>query len=121
MFRWYKEARKCYAYLPDVSSALFFSQSSNADDHTLDLICSHLAPSKWFTRGWTIQEMIALTEINFYGEGRCFIETRQALGEILETNTQILAVGHDPLGIYLPGIPAARRMSWAASRTTTRP
>jgi hypothetical protein len=38
MFAWYTNAKVCYAYLQDISSA---------DDE--------LSDAKWFTRGWTLQ------------------------------------------------------------------
>jgi len=42
MYRWYKKAAICYAYLSDVDSA---------DD---------LKDSLWFTRGWTLQELLVI-------------------------------------------------------------
>src|SRR6186713_1593639 len=38
MFRWYRNAAKCYVYLSDVSTA----------DSDLQMFCR----SRWFTRGW---------------------------------------------------------------------
>ncbi|KAF2802820.1 HET-domain-containing protein [Mytilinidion resinicola] len=50
MFRWYRNATRCYVYLSDVSSPrtndVFHSQSWDLD----------LARSRWFTRGWTLQD-----------------------------------------------------------------
>jgi hypothetical protein len=51
MFRWYKNAKRCYAYLSDVSLATW-----DMDDK-----CS-FRNSRWFTRGWTLQELIAQKE-----------------------------------------------------------
>jgi hypothetical protein len=48
MFRWYREARVCYAYLTDVKEATQF------------------ADSRWFTRGWTLQELVASAAVWFY-------------------------------------------------------
>jgi hypothetical protein len=97
MFRWQRGARICYAYLPDVAPYLSHSLKSynyltDADDQTVDFARSQLAPSKWFTRGWPLQEMIAPTEVNYFGEGWHFIGTRRALGEVLETITQAPAI-----------------------------
>ena len=44
MFTWYQRATTCYAYLSDVTDALEDAQFENA---------------RWFTRGWTLQELLA--------------------------------------------------------------
>ena len=48
MFRWYQNASICYAYLSDV-------KKSNQENLTK----SEFESSQWFTRGWTLQELIA--------------------------------------------------------------
>ncbi|KAI0868684.1 heterokaryon incompatibility protein-domain-containing protein [Hypoxylon argillaceum] len=48
MYRWYQEARVCYAYLEDV-----YNVDQDDANHT------KLKSSRWFTRGWTLQELIA--------------------------------------------------------------
>jgi hypothetical protein len=50
MYNWYKEAHKCYAYLVDVKAG---------DDQTSKL-------SRWFTRVWTLQELLAPKEVVFF-------------------------------------------------------
>ncbi|KAI4674442.1 uncharacterized protein J4E88_008176 [Alternaria novae-zelandiae] len=62
MFRWYEQAAECYAYLDDInvgSEAWADSLMSNDDKE-------QLARSRWFTRGWTLQELLAPKEIRFY-------------------------------------------------------
>ena len=61
-FRWYRDAAKCYVYLSDVPGS-----TSDTDNN------SHLLPwelafreSKWFTRGWTLQELLAPTSVEFF-------------------------------------------------------
>jgi hypothetical protein len=51
MYRWYQQAEVCYAYLADVPS------------DTVN-VGSEFSKSKWFTRGWTLQELIAPSEVN---------------------------------------------------------
>ncbi|KAK3301736.1 uncharacterized protein B0T15DRAFT_563241 [Chaetomium strumarium] len=51
MYRWYVRSRACYAYLSDVTDV------------------EHLGNSRWFTRGWTLQELIAPHNVEFYGSG----------------------------------------------------
>jgi hypothetical protein len=50
MFRWYRNAAKCYVYLSDVSSPAF-----DINDKFSQLPCeSTFRKSRWFTRGWTL-------------------------------------------------------------------
>ncbi len=107
MFNWYRDASICYAYLSDVPKG---------DDPRSN--SSRFCKSLWFTRGWTLQELIAPTKLGFYGadwskigEKADLIPELQSLTSI---NAEILA------GAPLNTICVAKRMSWAASRRTTR-
>ena len=53
MFRWYRNAAKCYVYLADVST-------------TGQDLTAQLRKSRWFTRGWTLQELIAPLSVEFF-------------------------------------------------------
>ena len=53
MFQYYQDAHECYAYLDDVQSHLSHTPTST------------LAQSKWFTRGWTLQELLAPKKVLF--------------------------------------------------------
>jgi hypothetical protein len=55
MFCWYRNAQICYAYLADVPP----NQDPRAED-------SLFRRSRWFTRGWTLQELIAPADVHFY-------------------------------------------------------
>ncbi|KAK5945818.1 hypothetical protein PMZ80_003026 [Knufia obscura] len=63
MFRWYAKAEVCYAYLSDVSRPvrwfpkIFGLASRMAQD---------LVNSQWFKRGWTLQELLAPTQVIFF-------------------------------------------------------
>ncbi|KAJ8126610.1 hypothetical protein O1611_g7025 [Lasiodiplodia mahajangana] len=61
MFRWYRDAAKCYAYLEDVS--IQTTQDSDRHNEHLRL---QFKQSRWFTRGWTLQELIAPKTVDFY-------------------------------------------------------
>src|SRR5438045_1524248 len=58
-FRWYRNAAKCYVYLSDVSIV--------ALDKSYQL-CWELAfrQSRWFTRGWTLQDLIAPDSVEVF-------------------------------------------------------
>jgi hypothetical protein len=77
----------------------------------------NLEKSRWFTRGWTLQEMIAPKELKFYDRDWKFIGTKTGLVDQLY---QITGVDTGVLrGGNLKFKSVARRMSWAARRQTT--
>lgn len=119
MFHWYEKAEICYAFLADVPEIPF-------------------RMSRWFTRGWTLQELLAPRKVVFFGADWSFIGTRAELNEKISEATGIdrmfLCNGeardphafdhgdgkqHPSLSIHKASI--AARMSWASSRETTRP
>jgi hypothetical protein len=106
MYRWYRNAKVCYAYLADVPADTNPWSENSA-----------FVKSRWFTRGWTLQELIAPSRIVFYGKDWCTIGTKSSLrgklSAITGVDTEVLA-GQDPGTISI-----ARRMSWAAERKTT--
>jgi len=59
MFRWYRKAAKCYAYLTDVST-------NDQIDLSLQPWEAAFGNSRWFTRGWTLQELIAPLLVDFF-------------------------------------------------------
>ncbi|KAH8727359.1 heterokaryon incompatibility protein-domain-containing protein [Phaeosphaeriaceae sp. PMI808] len=65
MFRWYKNATKCYVFLPDVSV------STATEIHRQSDWEASFRASEWFTRGWTLQELISPVSVEFFSsEGR---------------------------------------------------
>ncbi|KAF1993566.1 HET-domain-containing protein, partial [Amniculicola lignicola CBS 123094] len=109
MYRWYKDSEVCYAYLSDVDSG--------EDPHAPD---SSFSRSRWFSRGWTLQELIAPSIVMFYGSGWKEIGTNSSLRDVIEAVTGIHAAAF--LGDHkdLRYFSIAQRMSWAANRKTTR-
>lgn len=60
MFRWYQNAVRCYVYLPDVTIAEYQDgQSEPAFD-------AEFRASRWFTRGWTLQELLAPKSVEYF-------------------------------------------------------
>jgi hypothetical protein len=78
MWVWYRDAAICYAYLCDVSST-----SEDADFEP------QVGSSGWFTRGWTLQELIAPKSVIFYNKTWSFIGTSQTLHQIISETTGI--------------------------------
>lgn len=110
MFKWYRNAQVCYAYLSDVS---------NTDDVWNSDKTGSVQRSRWVTRGWTLQELIAPTKMEFLSKDWALVGTKLLNATSLASLT---GVDRDVLvGITgLSQISIARRMSWASARTTTR-
>lgn len=108
MFQWYQNANICYAYLSDVSAAKDFQNTIN-----------QVRRSRWFTRGWTLQELLAPKRVYFYGRDWDFLGDKSSLVNYLG---DITGVNFGALNWpwALPSYSIATRMSWASSRTTTR-
>lgn len=109
MYDWYRRAEICYAHLEGVSETADVTQTSG-----------EFAGCRWFTRGWTLQELLAPTEIAFYSEGWVKIGDKAALCRPLSV---ITGIDEDILtgAKALESASIAKRMSWAAQRQTTRP
>ncbi|KAJ4164327.1 hypothetical protein LMH87_006004 [Akanthomyces muscarius] len=106
MFRWYQNAAVCHVWLNDLLP------------DTGDL--SRLEDCRWFRRGWTLQELLAPAVVEFYDRDWAFRGTKQDLQRELCDITNISeAVLEKPGRMF--GLSVAQRMSWAASRETTRP
>jgi hypothetical protein len=109
MFCWYRESTKCYIYLLDV-----LRTAVNTDDLVWE---SAFRKSRWFTRGWTLQELIAPISVEF------FLKEGELLGDksILEQHVcEITGIPAKALqGSPLPNFSIAERMSWAEQRKTT--
>ncbi|RDW59199.1 hypothetical protein BP5796_12123 [Coleophoma crateriformis] len=108
MFSWYKDAEICYAYLADVFQ-----------DHSSRFSEKELSKSRWFTRGWTLQELIAPKEVIFVSKSWQVLGTRRSLKHLIWDVTKVNESVLD--GVSLDTIATGVKMSWASSRNTTRP
>jgi len=110
MFDWYARAKICYVYLADVSCY---------DPLTLHQSPEGFMNSRWFSRGWTLQELIAPRIISFYTEEWDFIGDKLHLAPYIQEVTGIaLSVLESQSDIYKCSL--AERFSWASKRKTTR-
>jgi hypothetical protein len=104
MFRWYEKAKVCYAYLCDVSQ-----------DTNLKEDISEFVKSRWFKRGWTLQELLAPKSVDFYSrheKGWRFLGTKEDLCDYISS---ITGIDTDTLyGAGLEHVSVARKMSWAS-------
>ncbi|KAI0398782.1 HET domain protein [Xylaria palmicola] len=108
MYSWYRDAKVCYVWLADLPTS------------TEEALESSLMKCRWFTRGWTLQELLAPRHVEFYDREWQFRGTKKDLKGLIADTTQIgTEVLENPEGIYR--LPIAQRMAWAARRQTTRP
>lgn len=114
MYRWYHDALVCFAYLPDMPVGDTF-----AGDASSEALGRAFRACNWFTRGWTLQELIAPKNLEFYNEAWSQFGTKESLDFLLEAITRIprRILMHEAT---LDSIAVGRRMSWASRRRTTR-
>ena len=113
MYRWYENAKVCYAYLHDVPSSSFPTASDHRRYRDFD------GWPEWFSRGWTLQELIAPSNVLFFNKDWQTIGDKRTLAPTLRKITGI------PERILTDGLRGnrpcvAQIMSWAASRKTTQ-
>ena len=113
MYRWYANAKTCYAYLHDVDGSSFPTRKDEERYRR-----SNGWP-EWFSRGWTLQEMIAPRNLQFFNRNWRPIGEKKGLARDLRRITGIpKEILVDGLGGNRPCV--AQIISWAAYRTTTR-
>src|ERR1700753_4398223 len=114
MFRWYKNAFSCITWFEDVEIPQGIDHAGWNHDQFRVL----LRNCRWFTRGWTLQELIASKEINFYDKNWKLIHHKAKLAKAISLITGI----PEYVLIYcdLSSCSTAKRFSWASTRKTTR-
>ena len=111
MFQWYKKAWICYAYLSSVDAGPWSVQEQR------------FRQSPWFTRGWTLQELIAPTSLRFLDRQWNIIGNKSELGAEISA---ITGIGEHYLNlsprkrIALDHTSIATKMSWVSKRKTSR-
>jgi hypothetical protein len=110
MFRWYQNAAYCYVYLSDVSKP-----DNGVDDQRVWE--EAFRNSRWFTRGWTLQELIAPRLVDFFSSEGERLESKLSLeSQIYEvTGIATKALRGDALSNFN----IKERRSWAERRNTT--
>jgi len=115
MYRWYRDAARCYVYLSDVTT-LKRKASDTAPECPRE---SAFRNSEWFTRGWTLQELLAPRSVEFFSRNREPLGDKRILGSQIQevTGIPISALEGAPLSQFS----VEERLSWAEKRETTRP
>ncbi|KAI1468174.1 HET-domain-containing protein [Daldinia caldariorum] len=109
MFAWYRDADICYAFLLKAPNELATPEAK-----------AEFETNRWFTRGWTLQELLAPKHLIFFSGDWVPIGEKKFLCLLLAKITRIdykILLGDEPLD----SASIAKRMTWAAQRVTTRP
>ena len=109
MFRWYQQATVCYVYLADVVVAGMDRASW----------LQAFRRSRWFTRGWTLQELLAPRELHFFSSDGVKLGDRSTL------ESEVYSITHIPREAFqgqkrLCEFSVVDRLRWAEGRTTTK-
>ncbi|KAK1244443.1 hypothetical protein MKX07_003242, partial [Trichoderma sp. CBMAI-0711] len=114
MFRWYKNAARCYVYLSDVS----FTGHEQDNHQSRALWEKDFRNSEWFTRGWTLQELLAPASVEFFTREGWRLGDKESLAPLVHEITGIAIPAL--LGHPLSEFSIDERFEWAKKRTTTR-
>lgn len=141
MYKWYKQSAVCYVYLADVCyspsdvSILRDIQDRSLNHpqviydygdgppafstfHEWNALKQEFRNSSWFSRGWTLQELLAPRDINFFDKRWTFIGDRQQLKDDI---SEITDIAIDYLSYFYHRFASiAQKMSWASRRKTSR-
>jgi hypothetical protein len=121
MYRYYREAKICFTILSDVDgNGVQLIESKTPDTPQMKAVRDAFTNARWFTRGWTLQELLAPTQFMFYDKHWNPLGSRDDLCNTIAGKTRIeSAVLRDAQQLRACSI--AKRMSWAAGRKTRRP
>ncbi|TEY85740.1 hypothetical protein BOTCAL_0013g00480 [Botryotinia calthae] len=112
MFYWYRTAVRCYVLLSDVSARI---PSGGENFNAVEAF----KRSRWFERGWTLQELIAPSSVVFYSKEGSRLGDKQELVEAVATVTKIPVMALQ--GVELSRFSKKERFSWAHNRKTSVP
>lgn len=109
MWRWYARSSRCYALLTDVT---YDYRQTNEPPYESTL------SSRWFQRGWTLQELIAPDSLWFFDKYGVYLGDKAEMDPHISIRTRIPAAALD--GALLEQYDINERFSWAAGRETKR-
>jgi hypothetical protein len=112
MFRWYQKAARCYVYLTDVS----VHNSEGTPYASVFPWVASFKRSRWFTRGWTLQELLAPTLVDFFSLEGERLGSKLTLQDLIHDITGIPSAALE--GAPLETFSRGERMSWASGRYT---
>ena len=114
MFRWYRNATRCYVYLSDISSPAF---DTNEESDPLPWE-SDFRKSRWFTRGWTLEELLAPSSVEFFSRECKRLGNKRSLRQQIHEITGIADSALQEAALSQFSI--NERFSWIQHRQTRR-
>ena len=112
MFRWYGKADKCYVYLSDVKVG---DDHERQNPNTWESVFRR---SRWFTRGWTLQELLASSSVEFFSREEKLLGSKMTLEGLVHEITQIPVPALRMKS--LSSFSVDERLRWAAGRNTRK-
>ncbi|KAF2632230.1 HET-domain-containing protein [Macroventuria anomochaeta] len=111
MFQWYRNAARCYVFLSDVLLSAVTGTATCSDWE------ASFRKSEWFTRGWTLQELIAPVSVEFFSREGQRIGDRASLDQLIHeiTDIPLAALRNCPLDQFS----TSERRRWVENRRTT--
>lgn len=112
MFRWYSHAKKCYVLLSDVSSRKRdYDGAAGAWEESF-------RSSRWFKRGWTLQELLAPRIVEFFSRNGDRLGDKSSLEQEIHAITKIpvAALRGEPVSRFQ----SSQIMQWASQRHTKK-
>jgi hypothetical protein len=114
MFRWYQNAARCYVYLSDV-----WTRKRKSDDILGEFTWEPaFRASRWFTRGWTLQELLAPSIVVFFSQEGEKLGDRVSLKSSIHKVTGIQCEVLN--GAQLSQFSVSERLRWREGRLTQR-
>src|ERR1700761_1918380 len=119
MWTWYNKSWKCFIYLYDVSEVRSKKDSTGIPIGLSEDTIGQISESDWFTRGWTLQELLAPKRKTFFDREWREFGQRKEMPSLL---SQITGIEENFLNgsLSLMFASNAQKMSWASKRRTTR-
>ncbi|KAI1132766.1 heterokaryon incompatibility protein-domain-containing protein [Nemania abortiva] len=115
MYDWYAGSRKCFVYLGDFDLSKCNNSTPQAD----------FLSSRWFSRGWTLQELIAPSAVEFYDLSWKQYGSKATLCKDIAYATgideRVLRYAGAGFQDLLAPFTVCQKMSWASNRETRRP
>jgi hypothetical protein len=106
MFRWYHNATHCYVYLADTSSPALYPLEWTTE----------FTKSRWFKRGWTLQELVAPQSVEFFPKQWEPLGSKRSLRLQIQ---QITGIAEEALqNVPLSQFSVKERLSWTKNRQT---
>ncbi|KAI1360165.1 heterokaryon incompatibility protein-domain-containing protein [Xylaria arbuscula] len=115
MFDWYAKSERCFVYLEDVSMTRKYTHDQNALSWK-----SEFRKSRWFTRGWTLQELLAPQSVEFFSREGELLGKKATLASEVHEITGVPYAALADSNLDFKRFPIKERLQWAQGRVTKR-